>query len=79
MSRYIKQYGVLGFVLTMELVGPSYRSMCGVAFQAAFAGGIMLVAGWGALIKDRQILQIVYGAHAFLLIGHFWLMDESPR
>ncbi|CAH1373473.1 hypothetical protein MTP99_014862 [Tenebrio molitor] len=68
-----------GFVLTMELVGPSKRSMCGVAFQAAFACGIMLVAGWGALIKDRQLLQVVYGLHSLVLIGHFWLMDESPR
>ncbi|XP_050508761.1 organic cation transporter protein [Diabrotica virgifera virgifera] len=68
-----------GFVLTMELVGPSKRSMCGVAFQAVFAVGIMLVAGWGALIKDRQILQIIYGCHALLLVGHIWLMDESPR
>lgn len=68
-----------GFVLTMELVGPSKRSICGVAFQASFATGIMLVAGWGALIKDRQVLQIVYGCHALLLIGHIWLMDESPR
>ncbi|KAJ8921692.1 hypothetical protein NQ315_010602 [Exocentrus adspersus] len=68
-----------GFVLTMELVGPSKRSMCGVAFQAAFAVGIMLVAGWGSFIKDRQLLQIIYGCHAILLVGHIWLMDESPR
>jgi hypothetical protein len=39
----------------------------------------MLVAGWGALIKDRQLLQVVYGLHSLVLIGHFWLMDESPR
>lgn len=70
---------ITGFVLTMELVGPSRRTVCGIAFQAAFAAGIMLVAGWGALIKDRQILQVVYGLHCLLLIGHFWLMDESPR
>lgn len=83
--RYI--YGIFGsagsyipgFVLTMELVGPSKRSMCGISFQAAFAFGIMLVAAWGSFIKDRQILQIIYGCHALLLIGHFWLMDESPR
>ncbi|CAG9822397.1 unnamed protein product [Phaedon cochleariae] len=68
-----------GFVLTMELVGPSKRSMCGISFQAAFAFGIMLVAGWGAFIKDRQLLQIIYGCHAIVLLGHFWLMDESPR
>lgn len=63
----------------MELVGPSKRTPCGVAFQAAFAAGIMLVAGWGALIKDRQLLQVVYGLHGLLLFAHWWLMDESPR
>lgn len=68
-----------GFVLTMELVGPSKRSMCGISFQAAFAVGIMLVAVWGSFIKDRQMLQIIYGLHAVVLLGHFWLMDESPR
>lgn len=39
----------------------------------------MLVAGWGALIKDRQTLQIVYGLHGLLLFAHWWVMDESPR
>ncbi|KAH1029212.1 hypothetical protein HUJ05_002490 [Dendroctonus ponderosae] len=83
--RYL--YGIVGsagsyipgFVLTMELVGASKRSMCGISFQAAFAFGFMLVAGWGALIKDRILLQVVYGCHALVLMGHFWLMDESPR
>lgn len=70
---------ITGFVLTMELVGPSRRTACGIAFQAAFAGGIMLVAAWGALIPDRFILQIVYGLHSCLLLMHFWVMDESPR
>lgn len=69
---------ITGFVLTMELVGASYRTPCGVAFQAVFAAGIMLVAGWGALIMNRQWLQVVYGLHALLLLGHWWLMDESP-
>lgn len=70
---------ITGFVLTMELVGPSKRTPCGIAFQAAFAGGIMLVALWGALIPDRFYLQIAYGLHSCLLIGHWWIMDESPR
>lgn len=70
---------ITAFVLTMELVGPSKRTACGIAFQAAFALGIMLVAGWGALIKDRQYLQIVYGLHALILVPHWWVMDESPR
>lgn len=70
---------ITGFVLTMELVGPSKRTPCGIAFQAAFAGGIMLVAGWGALIKDKMFLQMVYGLHGLLLVAHWWVMDESPR
>lgn len=90
---------ITGFVLTMELVGPSKRTPCGVAFQAAFAGGIMLgkkihriefqiiiivkiiflVAGWASIIKDRQLLQVIYGLHGLLMFAHWWLMDESPR
>lgn len=68
-----------GFVLTMELVGTSKRTACGISFQAAFAGGIMLVAVWGAIIPDPKWLQVVYGLHSCLLIAHWWVMDESPR
>lgn len=70
---------ITGFVLTMELVGPSRRTACGVLFQLAFATGFMLVAVWGAVLKDRMWLQIVYGLHSAVLLGHWWLMDESPR
>ncbi|XP_049872475.1 organic cation transporter protein isoform X1 [Pectinophora gossypiella] len=70
---------ITGFVLTMELVGPSKRTACGVAFQAAFAGGIMLVAAWGAIVDNNQYLQMIYGLHSILLIPHIWIMDESPR
>eukprot|EP00099_Drosophila_melanogaster_P022908 NP_650528.1 uncharacterized protein Dmel_CG6126 [Drosophila melanogaster] len=70
---------ICGFVLTMELVGPTKRTVCGITFQAVFAGGIMLVAGWGALIPDRQWLQVIYGLHGCLFLGHWWWLDESPR
>ncbi|CAG2064430.1 unnamed protein product, partial [Timema podura] len=60
---------ITGFVLTMEIVGPSKRTACGVTTQASFALGCMLVAFWGFLIPDRQLLQIVYGLHGALLLG----------
>lgn len=63
----------------MELVGPSKRTVCGIAYQAAFALGILLVAGWGAIISDRQVLQVIYGLHSIILLGHWWWMDESIR
>ncbi|XP_050536358.1 organic cation transporter protein [Daktulosphaira vitifoliae] len=70
---------ISGFVLSMELVGPSVRSVCGILFQMTFAVGIMAVAGWGYLIRDIFLLQIIYGLHSLLLIPHIWLVDESPR
>ncbi|XP_072748222.1 organic cation transporter protein [Anoplolepis gracilipes] len=80
-------YGIFGsagayitaFVLTMELVGSSKRTVCGVLLQLGFATGFMAVAMWGAIIHDRMWLQIVYGLHTILLLSHWWLMDESPR
>lgn len=63
----------------MELVGASKRTVSGLAFQASFAGGLLLVAFWGWLIPhDRVLLQVIYGLHSLLLIGHWWLIDESP-
>ena len=56
----------------MEIVGASKRTVIGVTFQAFFATGVMLVAFWGFFIKDRVILQVVYGLHGLLLIGHWW-------
>ncbi|XP_047530833.1 organic cation transporter protein isoform X2 [Vanessa atalanta] len=70
---------IAGFVLTMELVGPSRRTLCGVTFQIMFAVGIMLLAGWGYLIDNRFYLQILYALHAVVLLPHWFLMDESPR
>ncbi|KAK6640919.1 hypothetical protein RUM44_012617 [Polyplax serrata] len=70
---------ITGFVLAMELVGASKRTASGLSFQAAFAGGLLLVAFWGWLLPhDRVLLQVVYGLHSLLLIGHWWLIDESP-
>lgn len=70
---------IAGFVLTMEIVGPSKRTICGVTFQIMFAIGIMLLAGWGYLIDNRFYLQIVYALHAVVLLPQWILMDESPR
>lgn len=56
----------------MEMVGPSYRTGFGMAFQSCFSVGIVLVSLWGYLIRDRQILQAVYGLHSLLLLPHWW-------
>nr|XP_018902798.1 PREDICTED: organic cation transporter protein isoform X1 [Bemisia tabaci]XP_018902799.1 PREDICTED: organic cation transporter protein isoform X1 [Bemisia tabaci]XP_018902800.1 PREDICTED: organic cation transporter protein isoform X2 [Bemisia tabaci] len=70
---------ITGYVLAMEIIGASKRTFYGIGMQIFFASGICLVAFWGWLIKDRVWLQLVYGLHSVLLIGHWWLIDESPR
>ncbi|XP_034944914.1 organic cation transporter protein [Chelonus insularis] len=70
---------ITGFVLTMELVGPSKRTLCGILFQLLFAVGFVVLAFWGYIIQDRMWLQIIYALHSTILIGHWWYMDESPR
>ncbi|XP_023934140.2 organic cation transporter protein isoform X2 [Bicyclus anynana] len=70
---------IAGFVLTMELVGPRRRTICGVTFQIMFAVGIMVLAAWGYFVDNRFYLQIIYGLHAVILVPHWFLMDESPR
>ncbi|VVC37302.1 Major facilitator superfamily domain,Major facilitator, sugar transporter-like [Cinara cedri] len=70
---------ISGFVLTMELVGPTKRSVCGILFQTIFASGIMAVSVWGYFIRNTFVLQIIYALHSLILIPHFWLIDESPR
>ncbi|CAF4851696.1 unnamed protein product [Pieris macdunnoughi] len=86
-SAFTFLYGMFGsagafipaFVLTMEIVGPSKRTKCSVAFHCCFSFGMMCVAVWGAIISDKTILQVVYGLHSLILIPHLWIMDESPR
>ncbi|KAI5644418.1 major facilitator superfamily domain-containing protein [Phthorimaea operculella] len=68
-----------GYVLMIELVGPSKRAFCGALFQVLFGVGIMLLGVWGYLIEDRFWLQIVYALHAAFMLPHWFLMDESPR
>ncbi|CAG7665288.1 unnamed protein product [Allacma fusca] len=70
---------VTGFVLTMEMVGPTKRTLCGTLFSLAFGVGVMVVAFWAAVIPDHWQLQTVFALHSLLILGHWWLIDESVR
>lgn len=68
-----------GFVLTIELIGPGKRTVCGSLFEVGYAVGVMFIGAWGFLIDNSFYLQIVYALHSALLLPHWFLMDESPR
>ncbi|CAL8148592.1 unnamed protein product [Orchesella dallaii] len=79
-------YGLFGaagsvvpaITLTMEIVGPSRRSFCGILFACAFSLGLTIACSWAWLLpQSAQLLQLIFALHSILLLGHWWLMDES--
>ncbi|OXA60155.1 organic cation transporter protein [Folsomia candida] len=70
---------VTAFVMSMELVHKSNRTYCGVIFNSSFAVGACFVAIYGYFIRDIWLLQTVYAMHAAVLLGYWFLVDESIR
>ncbi|CAL8124570.1 unnamed protein product [Orchesella dallaii] len=76
-------FGVAGAMvptvsLTMEIVGASRRQLCGILFASAFSLGSILVCIWAWFLPQSATqLQLIFALHSVLLLGHFWIMDES--
>ncbi|CAL8084066.1 unnamed protein product [Orchesella dallaii] len=64
--------------LTMELVGPSKRTMCGILISCCFGLGGVIVAAWAYFLPgNARMLQLIYVSHSLILFGNWWLVDES--
>ncbi|XP_060081316.1 organic cation transporter protein-like [Ylistrum balloti] len=69
----------IGFVLGVELVGPSKRKYTGLVAEYFFSIGLVILAGVSFLVRDWFIINIICSAHAALFIFYWWLIPESPR
>lgn len=56
----------------MEMSPDKYRTYIGFSFQAMFAVGITVVAGWAYLIRDWSYLQLCLGLHSVVMLCHWW-------
>lgn len=67
------------FVLGMELVGPSRRTLGGTVIMCCFTIGNILLGSVAMSLRNfRSILRFSY-APALLVITYFWLIPESSR
>ncbi|XP_060081317.1 organic cation transporter protein-like [Ylistrum balloti] len=69
----------VGFVLGVELVGPSKRKYAGMVISFFFSLGLMFVAGVGYFARHWFYINIICSVPAAVFICYWWLIPESPR
>lgn len=70
---------LVGFVIGLELVGPSKRLVAGIGCQFFFATGYLLTALAAYLIRDWQYLQIAISLPGLCFVAYWWVVPESAR
>lgn len=70
---------LVAFVIGMELVGPSKRSITGIGCQFFFAMGYLLTAGVAFFIREWQYLQIAVSVPGLVFVVYWWIIPESIR
>ncbi|XP_033741882.1 organic cation transporter protein-like [Pecten maximus] len=69
----------VGFVLGVELVGPSKRKYAGIVIEYFFSLGLMFLAGISYFARHWYYINIICSAPAILFVFYWWLIPESPR
>lgn len=68
-----------GFVLGMEIVGPSKRVWAGIVIEYFFAIGLVVLAGVAYFIRHWKYIEIAVSAPSVFFLLYWWLIPESPR
>ncbi|XP_015177802.1 PREDICTED: organic cation transporter protein [Polistes dominula] len=67
------------FIISLELVGPNYRSFVTVMTCSFYTMGLCMLAGVTYLIRDWRMLAITTSAPFLLYFFYWWFLPESPR
>lgn len=68
-----------GFCLSLEIVGPKARGVCGQIFQIAYSLGYMSMSLFAFFFRDWRSLSLVFSlGHIPALIFLLFFIDESP-
>ena len=85
MARIITGFAIAGveaacFVMGMELVGPSKRTLAGIVCWFFETSGLLSAVTLAYFISnDWRVLQTMYSLPAILFLSYFWLAPESIR
>lgn len=68
-----------GFVIGMELVGPSKRLFAGVINEVFFAVGLVLLAGVAYAFRDWFWIELSLSIPTVVFMAFWCILPESPR
>ena len=84
-SRFLVGLSIAGveaacFVMALELVGPSKRTLAGILCWFFETGGLMLSVGIAYAVRDDwRLLQVLYTLPCFLFYTYGWAPPDSIR
>uniref|UniRef100_A0A1B6CMW4 Major facilitator superfamily (MFS) profile domain-containing protein n=1 Tax=Clastoptera arizonana TaxID=38151 RepID=A0A1B6CMW4_9HEMI len=67
------------FILTLEMMGPRYRTFAGMVICMFFAMAMSLLASLGYFLRNWYTLSLATSVPLFLLFSYYWIIPESPR
>ena len=67
------------FVLSMEFIGPKFRTVCGIAIQIPFALGELYNVLLAYLVRDWRVYQAAVAAPFFMFFLFIFFIPESVR
>ncbi|KAK7872303.1 hypothetical protein R5R35_002760 [Gryllus longicercus] len=67
------------FIISLELVGPSYRSFVTVMTCLFYTLGLILLSGITYLVRDWVMLTLCTSTPFLLYFIYWWFLPESPR
>ncbi|ESO84004.1 hypothetical protein LOTGIDRAFT_108246 [Lottia gigantea] len=68
-----------GFVIGMELVGPSKRALAGMIIMLFWALGLFVLGLIAYFIRDWRTLSLAVSCPSVVYLSYWWLLPESPR
>ncbi|KAI4474717.1 hypothetical protein M0802_015476 [Mischocyttarus mexicanus] len=67
------------FIISLELVGPNYRSFVTVMTCSFYTMGLCMLAGVTYLVRNWRFLAFTTSAPFLLYFFYWWFLPESPR
>lgn len=67
------------FILTLETMGPGYRTFAGMMICLFFAVALMVLAGLAYIFNSWFELALVTSVPFVILFSYWWFVPESPR